>query len=678
MTGNVLTEILKLHDVASEPNVPIGYTALFMGNDHVLRQKPYGQPSSIIGPPNTSFPGLYGDGVLGDVVLNSNTTLLQDMYYANLTINAGITLTVSAFRVFVKGTLVNNGTIAANGTNGNGSNGGGAYGTSGTLGLNQAGGNGAVAGAGAAPTATTGLGGNGGAGGSGTLYPSTPGAIATLPVATAGSGVLSRNLWNAVKAGLAGVSQLNLYNGGGAGAGGSSDSIDAIGGGGGSGGCVIFIAAKKLTTKTGGSIVASGGNGASASGGGGGGSAGGGGGGGGGVVTIITENIDIPSGVSMSISAPGGIGGAPVGIGTRGKNGLPGLVEKFVGQGTSISPTGGTRLFDTVFIAQRVQPAKSVGGTAIIYADSTSGLLRQSVNGNSWANLGSPSDAGGFPGLYGTGVDGDIVIASDTTMINDMYYNSLVVNPGVRLSTANFRIFCKNVLTVNGTITSKSIAGVEDAVGLNGGTFVAAATLGNGANGGSGTSSDSAGANGGSTSNNLCNTPVCRGGSGGTAGGADIGGSAGTITAAAVSAGAVNAGRNFTALTGGLGGINSTTLFRGGSGGGGGGNAVGAGGLGASGGGGAGGGVIVISARNIAGTGTITAPGGNGANAVASGNNSSGGGGGGGGGVIIIATESRSASVSLIAPGGNPGSGAGALGGSGLAGNNGIVILQEP
>ena len=58
---------------------------------------------------------IFGDGSDGNVTIASNTTLTRDMYYNNLTVNAGIFLTTGGYRVFVKGTLTNNGTIARNG-----------------------------------------------------------------------------------------------------------------------------------------------------------------------------------------------------------------------------------------------------------------------------------------------------------------------------------------------------------------------------------------------------------------------------------------------------------------------------------------------------------------------------------------------------------------------------------
>ena len=54
---------------------------------------------------------VYGFGTDGNVTIASNTTLSRDMYYNNLTINAGVLLNTNGYKVFVKGTLALNGNI---------------------------------------------------------------------------------------------------------------------------------------------------------------------------------------------------------------------------------------------------------------------------------------------------------------------------------------------------------------------------------------------------------------------------------------------------------------------------------------------------------------------------------------------------------------------------------------
>ena len=54
---------------------------------------------------------VYGPGVDGNVTLTATTILTEDMYYNNLTVNPTVNLVTNGFRVFVKGTLTNNGII---------------------------------------------------------------------------------------------------------------------------------------------------------------------------------------------------------------------------------------------------------------------------------------------------------------------------------------------------------------------------------------------------------------------------------------------------------------------------------------------------------------------------------------------------------------------------------------
>lgn len=71
--------------------------------------------SELTIPLSGSVGGYYGDGSDGDVIISVNTDLARDMYYDNLTINDGVILSTKSYRIFVKGTLTNNGTIECNG-----------------------------------------------------------------------------------------------------------------------------------------------------------------------------------------------------------------------------------------------------------------------------------------------------------------------------------------------------------------------------------------------------------------------------------------------------------------------------------------------------------------------------------------------------------------------------------
>ena len=54
---------------------------------------------------------IFGNGEDGDVTITTDTSLTEDMYYSNLTVNTGATLNPNGFRVFVKNTLTLTGDI---------------------------------------------------------------------------------------------------------------------------------------------------------------------------------------------------------------------------------------------------------------------------------------------------------------------------------------------------------------------------------------------------------------------------------------------------------------------------------------------------------------------------------------------------------------------------------------
>ncbi|HYJ92112.1 MAG TPA: hypothetical protein VEV84_12435 [Pyrinomonadaceae bacterium] len=234
--------------------------------------------------------GLFGDGSDGDVTIAGATTLTRDMYYHNLTINAGQTLNPGGFRIFVSGTLTfdagGGASIARNGIDGCSGTGcpSGAL-LPGTLG------------------GTTGAGSNrnslGGSGGPGT---GTFGDTEIPPTASAGGHGVFRSATQA----LGGRSlDGTLVNGGGDGGGGGDGTLFVGGGGGGAG--VVVVAARTIVfTGSSAVITAAGGTGASI----------GGGGGGGGVVVVITT-VPQPPGLTLSAIGGGGSGG--------GANGSPGF-----------------------------------------------------------------------------------------------------------------------------------------------------------------------------------------------------------------------------------------------------------------------------------------------------------------------------------------------------------------
>lgn len=286
---------------------------------------------------------LAGNGSDGNVTLATDTTLTRDMYYNNLTINAGVTLYPSGWRVFVKNTLLNNGTINYDGANGTiGNSGGGSLGVGGAGGAvvatgpmkNTAGQNGNNGGniattpaAGSATAAQIALGGRSGAGGKGgdsgqAGNGANAGAAGALTAdivniqpfesyLVAGSenivsDKIAAYLWSInhqtqIKIGVAAS--------GGGGGGGGTGTYGSGGGGGGATGGTILIVATTITNN--GIITAKGGNGGAGANGGSGGSywgpGGGGGGGGGGAIILVYKNIT--AGTIVVTAGSGGAGG---------------------------------------------------------------------------------------------------------------------------------------------------------------------------------------------------------------------------------------------------------------------------------------------------------------------------------------------------------------------------------
>ena len=218
--------------------------------------------------------GLFGDGSDGDVTIKTSTTLKQDMYYHNLTIESGQTLNPGGFRVFVSGTLtLNRGARISRDGNDYGVDWGAAL-SAGTLGGSGAGGSIATSYEGSGGAVANSLGGSGGGVDRG--Y----GGVASPPDASAGGGGVFRSALQALSGrSLDGA----LVNGG---AGGIY---------GGSGGGVVVVAARAVVVNGDATISANGGQSV------------GGSGGGGGVVVVITTTAQ-PAG--LKLSASGGDGSA--------------------------------------------------------------------------------------------------------------------------------------------------------------------------------------------------------------------------------------------------------------------------------------------------------------------------------------------------------------------------------
>lgn len=270
--------------------------------------------------------------------------------------------------------------------------------------------------------------------------------------------------------------------------------------------------------------------------------------------------------------------------------------------------------------------------------------------------------------FYGDGSDGDVTItAGTTTLTRDMFYENLTVTSTGILATGGYRIFVRDLCTIqtSGLIHRNGGAGLIPANSGVGGVAGAGAsgsgTLGDGANGGAG-ASNANGANGTGTSS-------AYGGSGGAGGNSNDTGNGGTGGVATAPVAALGSGRHLGAAFGWTinTGTSSNLQWSGGAGGAGGGG----GDTGSGGGGGGGGGVLVLAAYRLDNEGAIQANGGVGGPAFggpdAAGN---GGGGGGGGGALWLITRGRTGAGTVTASGGIGGAGflVGAAGANGSAG----------
>ena len=251
----------------------------------------------------------YGNGEDGDVTIAVDTTLSANYMYNNLTINAGVALTLQGHYVMVKGTLTleAGAVIRRNGNSATSGLGGAAlaaavYGESGAGANAQGGGT----------NLTVSLGGAGGKGGASNVGATNgpPGGTVTGPAAANG-GLINRAHLQALTTGtVIGSNSAKMKGGSG---GGGSATLN--GGAGGGGGPIVIFARLIVVTSGTASITSNGGNGrqtvtANSS---------GGGGGGGGFVIVVSSAAQ-PAG--LSLVANGGLGG--LGSGGLFLDGLPG------------------------------------------------------------------------------------------------------------------------------------------------------------------------------------------------------------------------------------------------------------------------------------------------------------------------------------------------------------------
>jgi hypothetical protein len=251
-------------------------------------QGPAGVAGAPGNPGNPGTPGaagigidaIFGNGADGSQVIAGNTTLTRDMYYANLTVEPGVTLDAGGFRVFVSGTLTmeNGSRISRDGTDATA--GGPAAGLiPGSLGGSAPGANMGLCAGGSAANSLGGVGGTG---------EGCPGGPATTPTSSVGG----RQAFDAGVTALSGRTLDGVIVSGGSGGGGGSSAS----GNGGAGGGVVCVAARSVTVTGSASITANGGA-----------NSGDGGGGGGGVAVVLSTSPQPPT---LTLSAAGG-GSAP-------------------------------------------------------------------------------------------------------------------------------------------------------------------------------------------------------------------------------------------------------------------------------------------------------------------------------------------------------------------------------
>lgn len=261
-----------------------------------------------------------GGTVLGMVSVANVYTMVQDIYCINMTVNNGVSIITSGFRIFCSGTLTNNGTIQWAGKDAVTNTGGASLVIGNIMGGLLGGGapaSGTSTVAGTAPASYNSLhitlGGKGGVGGGAnggaaggtstnvkTRFRALPEAI-QLVVYPTNDTLLSTE----------GTTQ-NSYAGGGTGGGGggrTTGGTATVGGAGGGGAGLVLIVAKSIDN-TNGTISAKGGNGAAASGAGTCVTGGGGGGGGGAIILIYNTLINIGTTTVAGGTKGAGLNGA--------------------------------------------------------------------------------------------------------------------------------------------------------------------------------------------------------------------------------------------------------------------------------------------------------------------------------------------------------------------------------
>lgn len=64
-------------------------------------------------------------------------------------------------------------------------------------------------------------------------------------------------------------------------------------------------------------------------------------------------------------------------------------------------------------------------------------------------------------GYCGDGSDGTVTVSAPITLVRDMYYDNLTITDTGSISCAGYRIYCKNLMTIqtNGVVKADGVAG---------------------------------------------------------------------------------------------------------------------------------------------------------------------------------------------------------------------------
>lgn len=373
----------------------------------------------------------FGTGSDGSVTISSDTTLTVDKNYRNLTINSGVHLFPNSHKIYVCGTLTNNGYILQDGSSGS-------QGSAGSTGGNGAGGIAGGANDGATHTCTLGGGGgngqnagtNAGGGGGAWACGDAGGSARTGSGGSPGTAGTNGGAGSAGSNGVSGGSftiyAYQINNGGTISASGGAGGGGGDGGAGGQGGAGGNGQAGSLATCGGGSGCAAGGGGGGNGGRGGNGANGGAGGLGanGGTITLYYAMVaGFGLGTVRASAGPGGLGGSAGAAGAGGNGGSG-------GSGASLSGACGAHGGGT----------GSLGGTG---GDVTATCVGNSGVGGASGNSGSS----GSYGSAGSSGSAGVVVETRNALANYTYYAYASTYSSAYLTKQSILVGAQNITT---------------------------------------------------------------------------------------------------------------------------------------------------------------------------------------------------------------------------------------